>query len=73
MKVIFNDTLAGVDFVFIVGREYELDDEEKAQKWVRAGLCRPVTASADPVKKTGDAKPKGETADAKPARKTRGV
>lgn len=64
-QVIFNDTLAGYDFVYVVGKEYTLPDA-KARQWIKAGLCKAVPKG----KQTADAKPPGKTADAKPPIKT---
>lgn len=62
-KVIFNETLAGVDFVFHAGKTHDID-EQRATKWINAGLCRlPLPTE------TADARPEIERAEAKPAPK----
>ena len=38
-KVTFNESLAGIDFVYSAGKTYELD-AERAAKWIKAGFCK---------------------------------
>lgn len=63
IKVIFKETLAGVNFVYSAGKTYDLDST-KALKWIEAGICKKAEAKRQP--ETALAPPKMERAEATP-------